>query len=174
MSVVSNIVVIQKNIRRYLVEINQYDIIRQKINTNITYKNKNTFLETSVNIIPKKFIYIYNNFVFDIRELIKLEKYNNPYTNLPFPNLIVTQINRICMKLITNNISLILETTPIIEDNSLNILLYCETFSSFLLSTKLLSILLSNNGFILILFFPHCFFIMINSSYLDILVFELK
>lgn len=80
-----NILVIQKNVKRLLY---RKDFLKNKI------KNTTTFLGDPIYEIPQEYQYVYDGFMFDLRELKKYGKNINPYTNVPFPFKVYYEIKK--------------------------------------------------------------------------------
>jgi len=142
---------LQSHFRRKIAQNLLSDLKSQKINLTDTYHNDSNLCGDEIKDIPKHFIFHYQSYIFDLRELYKNyhlnQKLINPYTNQEFEESTKTQIIRICKRLQAENYTL-LEENIIPEDSVLTVKfgnfysrlndLHCytdsKTFNSFVLS----------------------------------------
>lgn len=96
-----SVMMIQKTFRGYIARRNLMDIKSCQLPPK--YYNNETILGDSVKDIPNEYIYTYEGYVYDIREIKNM--YKNPYTNIQFPDIIKMQIDRIINNLRKKNIN---------------------------------------------------------------------
>lgn len=102
---IKNVIIIQKNVRKYLKKLEIDDENSQIRNSDNKYINDETILGDKIENIEKQYFYTTNNFAFDIREIYK-NNFVNPYTNIMFDEKIIRQIKRIIRKNNKNNYSI--------------------------------------------------------------------
>ena len=115
---------LQSHFRRKIAQNLLNDLKSQKINLTETYHNDSNLCGDELKDIPKHFLFHYQSYIFDLRELYKNyhlnQKLINPYTNQEFEESTKTQIIRICKKLQAENHTL-LEENIIPEDSILTV-----------------------------------------------------